>query len=282
MTDQKEEYRNFCISHLDKMRKVKLPKIGKHKWTMKEAVIVEFRIFPHLEFVIRNAINKLGQTWSHTVVCGRLNYMFMKEMCEKINMEMINNYGTSAGQMRIIKIDSDNFEISQYSLLLANKEFWESLLGEKILIYQDDTCIFEENIDDFLEFDYIGAQFPTNIYSGTYVGNGGLSLRTKSKMIEVINKQSIIDTKMDMECDEIREQYARANGNILIIPEDVYFCKVMNENGIGKLGNLLEANKFSVEHCYNDKIHPFGGHCFWYSILDWKKYMIERVIEKLT
>ena len=47
------------------------------------------------------------------------------------------------------------------------------------------------------------------MYSGTYVGNGGLSLRTKSKMIEVINKQHILNTQMDMEYDEIRIQYEK-------------------------------------------------------------------------
>ena len=139
---------------------------------------------------------------------------------------------------------------------------------------------FEENIDEFLEYDYIGAQFPTNMYSGTYVGNGGLSLRTKSKMIEVINKQHILNTQMDMEYDEIRIQYEKAGTEHLIIPEDVYFCKVMNENDIGKLANIEEANKFSVEYCYNNTIYPFGGHCFWNSIKEWEKYMDDRVINK--
>lgn len=281
MTDPKEEYRNLCLEHLDKMRSVVLPKISAHKWTLKEAVIIEFRILPHLEFIIRNAINKLGQTWSHTVVCGKLNCDFMKNICDKINVEMIVNYGTSAGQIRLIKIEEDNLQTSQYSLLLASVEFWNALIGEKILIYQDDTCIFEDNIDEFLEFDYIGAQFPTNMYSGTYVGNGGLSLRSKTTMIEVINAQKILDTTLDTEYDEIREMYVKADGRIMITPEDVYFCKVMNEKKIGKVGNLLDANKFSTEHCYDAKIHPFGGHCFWNAITDWKNYVIERVIKKL-
>lgn len=272
--DNKDEYRKFCLDNLDLIRIHNLPKISNHKYTLKEAILIEFRVFPHLEFIIRNTIMKLGPTWSHTIFCGKLNFDSIINICETINNELKNKYGKSTGQIRVIKIELDNFTIGQYSLFLADHLFWDSLIGEKILIYQDDTCIFEDNIDDFLEFDYIGAQFPTNIHSGTYVGNGGLSLRSKSVMKQIINKQKILDTELDK---EIMEKY---EGKV-IIPEDIYFCKVMYENNIGVLANIEEANKFSVEYCYNNKVYPFGGHCFWNSIKDWKNYIKERVLNKL-
>lgn len=40
----------------------------------KEAFLIEFRKFPHLEFLIRNTILKLPKDWSHTVVCENHKY----------------------------------------------------------------------------------------------------------------------------------------------------------------------------------------------------------------
>lgn len=253
----KELYRSLCVKYTPTIREIPIPNISKHDATIKEAVFIDFRIVPNAEFVIRNAIIKLGPTWSHTIVCGNDNVFAMQQICRSISPNI-----------RIIKFDCNNLNLAQYNLLLTSLEFWNALIGEKILIYQEDSCIFENNIDDFLQYDYIGAQFPTNIYSGTYVGNGGLSLRSKHIMIAVINKINILDTKLDI---DIKDHYD-------IIPEDVYFCKNMFDYNIGNLADLFAANKFSVEHCYDKSILPFGGHCFWNSISNWENYVVTHCI----
>ncbi|NCV18990.1 MAG: hypothetical protein EBW42_09525 [Rhodobacterales bacterium] len=93
--------------------------------------------------------------------------------------------------IQIIKLDVENLTQNQYSKLLTTKEFWKNLNGEKILIYQEDSFLFKKNINDFLSFDFIGAPFPKNVNdTPNLVGNGGFSLRTKSKMLEVISKIS--------------------------------------------------------------------------------------------
>jgi large-conductance mechanosensitive channel len=53
----KEDFRNFCVSNLNYIRTFQIPSI--QYGNFKEAVIVEFRIFPHVEFLIRNAIKKI-------------------------------------------------------------------------------------------------------------------------------------------------------------------------------------------------------------------------------
>jgi hypothetical protein len=257
--DAKYEYRSFCLKHLHELRKIALPKTSKHEYTTKEAVLIEFRQLPHLEYIIRNAIIKLGPTWSHTIICGNKNYHMLCNICSQLSPNI-----------KIIRLPFDNISIGQYSLLLASVEFWNMLIGEKILIYQDDTCIFENNIDDFLEYDYIGGQFPTNIYSGTYVGNGGLSLRSKSVMLDVIRTIKMLDLKMDI--DE------STTSSKIIIPEDVYFCKVMYDYNIGKLADVVAANKFSAEHIYDSSVKPFGGHAFWNSIPKWQEYVREKTL----
>jgi hypothetical protein len=58
------------------------------------------------------------------------------------------------------------------------------------LIFQLDTLLSEQyknNIYNFLDYDYVGAPWAFN----HKVGNGGLSLRKKSKMLEILNKESI-------------------------------------------------------------------------------------------
>ena len=88
----------------------------------------------------------------------------MMNMCQKIHPNI-----------KVIKTDHDQLNQSTYSLFLASKEFWNLLSGEKILIYQEDSCILNYNINDFIEYDYIGATWPEKQNDTLYgVGNGGL------------------------------------------------------------------------------------------------------------
>jgi hypothetical protein len=75
INDSKKEFRYFCYNYLDLIKKIQLPDIQVDSF--KEAVLVEFRQMPHLEFLIRNTIHKLKSEWSHTIVCGNLNYEYM-------------------------------------------------------------------------------------------------------------------------------------------------------------------------------------------------------------
>ena len=67
--------------------------------------------------------------------------------------------------------------------MLLDSSFWRRFYGEKLLIFQEDTIIFRKLDQKFLEYDYIGA--PLEDYS---IGNGGLSLRSKSIMIKICEK----------------------------------------------------------------------------------------------
>ena len=199
-----------------------------------EAVFLEFRWFPHIEFILRNSIIKLGDKWSQTVVCGRQNYDNMKTMCESIS-----------SNIRIINLDIDGLTpTTSYNDLLTSESFWRSFRGEKILIHQEDSCIFKNNVDDFLKFDYIGAPWDTDKEwvqtSGLKIpaGNGGFSLRTKSIMIQVI------------------QQYPRNPGD----EEDVYFSRMIQDHNLGVFPTAFEAYAFSSEGIVNRD--SFGGHCY--------------------
>jgi hypothetical protein len=255
----KIEYRFFCFQHIKYMRNIELPPIK--KGMMLEAVLIEFRPFPHLEFLIRNTIRKLGPEWSHTVVCGKLNYEFVKNMCHDINVNI-----------KVIQTKYENLNPSEYSRFLSSLSFWNLFDGKKILIYQEDTCIFRTNIRDFLRYDYVGAPWPLGQNDNkNLVGNGGFSLRTKQCMIDVIQKVSIDKTNYN----SCTLEYLK-NTKSTVPPEDVYFSKNMLDYNIGLVADWSTASHFSCETIYNPK--SLGGHNFWLSNKEWKKTMRENVV----
>jgi hypothetical protein len=247
-------FRFLCFLYLDFIRNIEMPKIN--LGSRYEAVFIEFRILPHVEFIIRNAILKLGSNWSYTIICGNKNYDFFCKICSNISPNL-----------NIIKIDLDNLLVNDYNNLLTSLEFWKMLNGEKILIYQEDSIMFKNNINDFLIYDYIGAPFPKNQNdTPNLVGNGGFSLRSKSKMIDIINSKLIDDTIFNSSTTN----YMKNNG-LTVPPEDVYFSKNMQELNIGVVASHESALSFSTESVANK--NSLGGHKFWIGNSEWKKIM---------
>ncbi len=260
LKNPKNEFRYLCYYFLDIIREYSLPKIQLNQ--SNEAVLIEYRPLPHLEFLIRNMIFKLGENWSHTIVCGRLNYSYIKNICSNISENI-----------RIIETEYDNLNQSTYSQLLVNTDFWEQFYGEKILIYQEDSCIFKENIDDFLKWDYIGAPWPEEQNDNSHgVGNGGFSLRTKKCMLEVISNINIYDTSYQSSTLSFIK-----NCYLSTPPEDVYFSLNMIRLKIGEVADRNEAYKFSSECIFNED--SLGGHNFWIKNPYWREQVFLNVFK---
>jgi hypothetical protein len=243
MKDPKVEYRYFCFKYLDFMRNCFIvPEL--EVFQKKEAVFIEFRELPNVEFIIRNAILMLGPSWSYTIICGNINYNYMITICNNI-----------CKNLKVIKTTYNSVTIDEYSDFLKTSDFWNLLIGEKILIYQEDSFIFDKNIDEFMEYDYVGAPW-INIALSNRVGNGGLSLRTRQIMLDII-------TEVSKQKDFIEE----------VISEDVFFSKHMQRLGIGRLPDEETATRFSSETICNKD--SFGGHQFWLSDPNWKNRMYD-------
>lgn len=259
MSDPKQEYRYFCYNYLDYIRMLQLPTITQSLYY--EAVLIEFRCLPHLEFILRNNIYKLGDTWSHTIICGNLNYDYMYDIIKRIDRDI-----------KLIQLtEVDNMTQSEYSNLLMTSDFWNLCVGEKILIYQEDSCIFKSNIANFLEYDYIGAPWPLSYEINRHsVGNGGFSLRSKSVMLECCNY-----INEPLQLSKVVQEYMAKNA-LPNCPEDVYFTTVMETYNIGIIANYEVATQFSVESILN--YDAFGGHQFWLNNPEWKKYMYDNII----
>ena len=112
-----------------------------------------------------------------------------------------------------------------YNELLTSISFWENLPCEKVLIFQHDSELLRCGIEDYLQYDFIGAQIKHIRFP---MMNGGLSLRTKSKCIEVL------------------EKYPYKG----IHNEDMHFCEYMPLVG-GILPTKEVAMTFSVETIFN-------------------------------
>ena len=170
---------------------------------MYAAVIVETRQIP-LRNIVRRHIEFLPKDWELVVFTGE------KDDFAKAELAGIKT--------RFIKIHVDNLTISLYNKLLTSKDFWKVLEYEKVLIFQHDSGLLREGIEDFLHWDFIGAPIKHIKYPAL---NGGLSLRTPAKMLDVIKRVKYNET---------------IHGN-----EDMYFCNHM------RVAPIEEARKFSCE-----------------------------------
>ncbi|ADL34915.1 hypothetical protein bpr_I2182 [Butyrivibrio proteoclasticus B316] len=168
------------------------------------------------------------------------------------------------------RLPNNFFEnVESYNELCLSRKFYELFLKyEYLLFYQLDAFVFEDQLIDFvnLGYDYIGAPwlrgycnyafFGRNVF---YVGNGGLSLRKTSKMIEVLEKYE----KEKVDC---------------YINEDVIFASYKNR-GLN-IAPIEVALKFSFEgelhRCLaeNRGVLPFGCHAWYKTDLKfWKPYI---------
>ena len=230
------------------------------KYSFYESILIEFRCLPHLEFLIRNSIYKLGVKWSQTIVCGLNNYKFIFDIVKSIDRDI-----------KIIKLNHENLTQNEYNKLLLTTNFWKMFNGEKLLIYQEDSCIFKNNIDDFLEWDYIGAPWPKEYnINKNGVGNGGFSLRSKSIILECFKHD---EKKINV--SPVVSKYMNDN-NLPRLPEDVFFTNMMEYNNIGKLADWETGKKFSSESFHEES---FGGHQFWLNNKNWKNYLYPNVIK---
>jgi len=195
------------------------------------AIIIEPRQHKALPFVLENFLNNLSKDWSFIIFHGTKNLKFI--------IDIINDKLTKhMHRIKLINLNVDNLTINDYNNLLKyDKSFYDCIPTEIFLIFQTDSIIFEKYnhfIDNYLHYDYVGAPF---FFNNNYnVGNGGLSLRKKSKMIEIMKKQG-------------KNNY----------PEDVYFscCESV---AIHK-PSVNDAKFFSIEEIFNEM--SFGCHQPW-------------------
>ena len=212
------------------------------------AVIVEPRKHDKLKLVVQNILTNLKDV-KIQIFHGNLNKEFiLSELSEDMNKIILTN------------LNIDNLTIIEYSDMLITKKFYDLIEGERILLFQTDSCIcnYDEKIlEECQKYGYVGA--PTKRYREIPWQNGGFSFRKKSLMIKAVNT---------------------LKKGQKIFPEDRFFS--LEKQKITKAATYDLANRFSVETYYNE--NPFGQHKCWnYQNDSNLKKLIEKfpIIEKL-
>lgn len=135
------------------------------------------------------------------------------------------------------KLHFEKFGQHEYNLTLTNPRFWQTLSDyERVLIFQHDSMILRDGVDEFLQWDYVGSPWKFQ----THGGNGGLSLRNPKVMLALTQLK----------------EWQQSLGN-----EDVFFCNLMTGNGHFSRYNLASreaCSRFSCETIF--QLHTFGYH----------------------
>jgi hypothetical protein len=198
---------------------------NKQKYT---AVIIEPRKHKALKYVLNNFMENLDENWNFIIFHGNNNLEYVNNI---INSDLTKY----KNRIVLINLNVDNLTAEQYSYLLKQSSFYENIQTETFMIFQTDSgiCVNQKHlIYDFIDYDDVGAPW----YHGG-VGNGGLSIRKKSKMLEIIEKSQVY-----------------------IELEDVFFSYQHNNIKINK-PDFEKAKLFSVEQVFSKK--SFGFHKAW-------------------
>jgi hypothetical protein len=167
-----------------------------------------------------------------------MSYKFGAVIVETRNIENIdkiikNHTKFLSNEWEVIHIKNIQInDIRDYNNLLTSKSFWLNIPYDNILIFQSDSMLLRNGIEEFLEYDYVGAPWKFQNHGG----NGGLSLRNKNAMIDILNKYPY-------------------NG---YQNEDVYFSNVLNVMNKYKLAPREVCMKFSCETIF--QLGTLGEH----------------------
>ena len=132
---------------------------------MNAAVIIETRNYARIPEIVEDHLKYLPG-FELVVYCSKNNIKHFDQFnCQKYFVN-VNN-------------------LSDYNRLMTSLNFWDKLKKfNRVLIFQTDSRILREGIDEFLGYSYIGAPWKFQDHGG----NGGVSVRNPKTMIEIIKK----------------------------------------------------------------------------------------------
>lgn len=131
------------------------------------AVIIETRNLSELSSVIKDHMSFLPDTWGLTIFHGKHNGEIMKEHFPEANF---------------IDLECEVLNSETLNRLLTSTYFWNQIPYDKILMFHPDSRILRKGIEEFLEWDFIGAPWSDSIVGG----NGALAIRDKKATLALI------------------------------------------------------------------------------------------------
>lgn len=189
----------------------------------KVALLIENRPMPILAPLMLHFMSVLPPDW-------RFRFMGSPESVEFVNQSVAIREQVNLGKLDLTYIPANMSTAGQemISRFLTNLWMYETVLqpAEWLLVYQTDSILCANSrltLNDFLEYDWIGAPWKPD---GRWGGNGGLSLRRVSTMIDVLRNQ-------------VREEDSE--------PEDVWLAERVSHRPGALVANATVSLKFSGE-----------------------------------
>jgi hypothetical protein len=207
----------------------------------KLAFLVETRPLPHLPALFAHMTNLVPPEWTFKFMGSPTAIAFMRSSLLISRLE-------ASGKLSIVPLPS-NYTLSDresISQMFTDPHLYKNILApaENLLVFQPDS-IFCANapttLNDFLEWDWIGAPWSS---TAKYGGNGGLSLRKVSKVLEVL------------------EGERRTVGDGAL--EDLWLSSRLNGLEGARIPNATVSKTFSVESVWDDM--PLGYHIGWLGV----------------
>ena len=189
----------------------------------KQCVIIEYRCHERLIIVIKNFMYLLQKKeWGLTIFHS------------KSNAEFIMNGLVGWPNVQFVLLDTDPIFSGDYSSVLCKPDIWRMLLQAgciNALVFNVDTVLLKDEVDQFIEYDYIGAPWCIKFLGVLTVGNGGLSLRNCKTMLAIIQTHPIPKHPLN---------------------EDIYFSYFLLQTPNVNIPTMDIAKRFSVETIYNE------------------------------
>jgi hypothetical protein len=151
-----------------------LSRFSQKPFVKNKAVIVETRMIEDLVTIIRERhLKYLPTTYGlHIFVAPR-------------NLRLVQNIDFGR-ELAVTVLPHDITSLRDYNVLMTSDAFWSELSCEKALVFQTDSGLLKEGIEEFEEYDWVGAPWPDNGWSKgppwVNGSNGGLSLRSVKAM----------------------------------------------------------------------------------------------------
>ncbi|KAK8848873.1 hypothetical protein PGQ11_015353 [Apiospora arundinis] len=195
----------------------------------KVALLIENRENPILAPLMLHFMSVVPPDW-------RFRFMGSKESVRYINQSMAIREQVNAGKLDLTYIPSNMSTAGQemISRFLTNLWLYETVLqpAEWLLVFQTDSILCSnsrQNLNDYLDYDWVGAPWNPQ---GKFGGNGGLSLRRVSSIIEILRDQVRVDGSQ---------------------PEDVWLAERLGHRPGAKMANGTISLTFSGEMHSGDK-----------------------------
>ncbi|KAI4237792.1 MAG: hypothetical protein LQ349_001574 [Xanthoria aureola] len=200
----------------------------------KVAFLVENRPLPMLAPLILHFMGVIAPDW-------RFRFMGSPASVESVQSSRAIQHQVDSGKLDLTYIPRNMTTggQEQISTFLTNLWLYETVLqpAEWLLVFQTDSILCansEGNLDDWLDYDWVGAPWSSG---SRYGGNGGLSLRRVSSIIQIL-----------------RDQIRLPNSD----PEDVWLTSRLGHRPGAKVANGSLSLTFSGENIYYEK--PMGYH----------------------